>query len=141
MGKYVYKDLRTKKKEELAELCVSEGIVLGEGVSRSELLEMLMLVDAPKVEIAEDTDVTDDAKDSTQSKVETEIKVDNTDAAAERARQMAYERELSRRMGNRVASNYELELARRRGVGTRISGKDAVAIELERRRRAYGNGK
>lgn len=119
--KYVGKELRCYTKEELSGLCVAEGIDVSE-MSRGEMMKALLALDE-----SDDVEIVDAVLEEPVS-----------DPVVDEGARLAYERELSRRMGNRVADTYEQELARRRGAGTHLSGEDAVAMEIARRRKCYG---
>lgn len=114
MKKYKVSDLVGYRKPELQDLAIAEGIDV-EGKTRQQLIgELTVIEEEEPVEVKEEPVVVDEGK------------------------QKAYDIELRKRLGNRVASNYELELARRRGAGTHLTGEEAVAAEIARRRSKYG---
>lgn len=117
--KYEGKELRGYTKEEMEALCSAEGIDTTD-LSRGAMMKALLAIE----------DSVEEPAVAEEQPVEEPV-VDN-------GARLAYERELARRMGGRVADTYEQELARRRGAGTRLSGADAVAMEIARRRKCYG---
>lgn len=123
MSNYSEADLLKMKKADLVSICLENGLDADISLGKQSLIDLIL-------SIGDET-----AAKEAEAKAEQEKRIAEEEA---RLKQINYERELFKRLGSKSHSNYELELARRRGAGAHITGEDAVAIELERRRKAFG---
>lgn len=123
MTNYSELELLKMKKADLISICLENNLSFDQMANKQTLIDLILTLNDKAAEEAE------------AEKVAQQQRIAEEEA---RLKQINYERELFKRLGSKSHSNYELELARRRGAGAHITGEDAVAIELERRRKAYG---